>query len=186
MLRVVSGKWRGAKLQEVDRDQTRPTTDRNKETLFNILGQYFPGGMALDLFSGSGALGIEALSRGVEKCIFVDNSPLAIQTARKNLARFALGDAAQVLHQDVFAFIDQYSGPGFCLILIDPPYRLDDHNRLLELIARKKLLEDEGDLVIETGKDTFLEDHFPNLVKTREYVSGITKFTFYTTKEEQQ
>jgi 16S rRNA (guanine(966)-N(2))-methyltransferase RsmD len=187
-MRIIAGKWRGSQLKEVDRDKTRPTTDKNKEMLFNILGQYFPSGSVLDLYAGSGALGLEALSRGMTQCYFVDSSFQAINTIRENLIKLKLRENEDIIlvKRDVLNFLNQISGKRFNLILADPPYHVEDYDPILSTIAERRLLAKKGTLVIETKNDTQLEEHYLFLQRTRERVAGIAKFTFYTNQEESQ
>ncbi|MDD3129891.1 MAG: RsmD family RNA methyltransferase, partial [Candidatus Izemoplasmatales bacterium] len=106
MLRVISGKFKSRKLKEVKTVSTRPTTDKNKEMLFNVIGQYFDGDFVVDLFSGSGALGIEALSRGAGYVEFVDNNFSAIKVIKENLGSFNLlsKDETKVYKSDVLSY----------------------------------------------------------------------------------
>ncbi len=174
------------KLDEVDRSNTRPTTDRNKETLFNILGQYFSGGEALDLFAGSGALGIEALSRGMDRCTFVDSGSGAAKTIRNNTDKLKVKAQAVIIRQDVLAYLGQVKGQIFELILIDPPYKFSEYDPLMDLIDRFELLDKLGTLVIETEKTTNLQQSYGKLTRIKEKISGITKFSFYQNKEEER
>lgn len=185
VLRVISGKYKGLKLNEVDRDDTRPTTDKNKESLFNILGQYFSGGEALDLFAGSGALGIEALSRGMDRCTFVDNGTNPCKTIRCNTDRLNLHDRVSIIRQDVFTYLEQVRNHAFQLILIDPPYKFTKHTELLAKIELVALLDKDGTLVIETEKTTDLHQTYGKMERIKEKISGITKFSFYAIKEDE-
>ena len=123
-MRVVSGKCKGHPLKAVPGNTTRPTTDKVKESIFNMIG-YFDGGIALDLFGGSGGLGIEALSRGIDKAIFVDRDSKAIKVIHQNLESCRVQEQAEVYRNDaeraVKALIKREM--SFDLILIDPPYK---------------------------------------------------------------
>ena len=182
MLRIISGIRKGALIHEVDRENTRPTTDRNKEMVFNSLGQYFTGGACLDLFAGSGSLGLEALSRGFATCTFVDNSSLAISTIKKNLLklRFAENPLGIVVKEDVLSYISTYDGPAFALILIDPPYLLGDYDNLMLTIAKRSLTAPGGQIVVETARDKELARQYGDLVLSRDKISGNSRFWFYT------
>ncbi len=124
-MRVVSGKCKGHPLKAVPGNTTRPTTDKVKESIFNMIGPYFDGGVALDLFGGSGGLGIEAISRGIDKAIFVDRDNKAIKVIHQNLESCRIQEQAEVYRNDaeraIKALIKREI--SFDLILIDPPYK---------------------------------------------------------------
>ena len=183
-MRVITGIYRGRKLKEVPGELTRPTTDKNKEKIFNILGQFFEGGRALDLFAGSGALGIEALSRGMDDCIFVDFQPQAIQTIHENLKSLKIDKLhSHVVNSEALQYMRTYQGEKFDLIILDPPYAKNYNSELLEMIASRELLTKEGVVLCENDKSTPLPDAFHKLKKQREAIEGITKFTFYLWEE---
>jgi 16S rRNA (guanine(966)-N(2))-methyltransferase RsmD len=121
---VIAGEWGGRRLQAPAGAATRPTSDRVREALFSILGDRVAGARVLDLFAGSGALGIEALSRGAAEATFVDSSPAAVKAVRANLE--ALGAEAEVRRVDARVFLRGASGAGrhYDLLFLDPPYRL--------------------------------------------------------------
>ncbi len=122
-MRVIAGKCRSLPLQAPAGTDTRPTTDRIKETLFNILMPKIPGARFLDMFAGSGDIGIEALSRGAEYCCFVDSSRNAAAVIRKNLAFTRLAEQADVLQMDAVSAVSVCEGkPPFDLVFLDPPY----------------------------------------------------------------
>ncbi len=123
-MRVIAGRWGGRRLQAPPGDATRPTSDRVREALFSVLGDRVDGARVLDLFAGSGALGIEALSRGAASATFVDSAPAAIRSLTANLS--ALGADAEVRRADVRRFLGAASATGrhYDLVFLDPPYRL--------------------------------------------------------------
>ncbi|MDQ3317817.1 MAG: 16S rRNA (guanine(966)-N(2))-methyltransferase RsmD, partial [Actinomycetota bacterium] len=124
-MRVIAGTARGVKLAPVP-PGVRPTTDRVRESLFNSLGQFFDGGAVLDLYAGTGALGIEALSRGCERAVFVEKDGRAVAAIRDNLRRTGLAERAEVLRMDVERGLGKLAGSSqlFNLIFLDPPYRI--------------------------------------------------------------
>ena len=123
-MRIISGYWGGRRLQAPRGEATRPTSDRVREALFSVLGARVDGARVLDVFAGSGALGLEALSRGAAEATFVDSAPAAVRAVQANLA--ALGAEAQVRRDDAARFLNAASGAGreYDLVFLDPPYRL--------------------------------------------------------------
>ena len=147
-MRVISGSARGLKLASPEGLDTRPTLDRVKEALFSILAPELRGAAVLDLFAGSGALGIEALSRGGERAVFVDKSPKAVAVIKKNLESSRLRERATILERDSLDYLRDCGG-GFDLIFLDPPYGGGLYERALGLIAEKKLLSPGGAVAAE-------------------------------------
>lgn len=154
-MRVISGTYRGMKLAEFKGEDIRPTSDRVKESLFNILISRIAGSTVCDLFCGSGSLGIECLSRGAEKVCFNDISADSLAVLKSNLARLK-GGAYAVTNSDYERFLLTAREP-FDIIFIDPPYRFEYGKRALEIIAERKLLNDGGVAVYERDR-TFTGD----------------------------
>ena len=162
-MRVIAGKARRLILRSVPGFDTRPTLDKIKETLFNILTPYISGSSFLDLFSGSGGIGIEALSRGSSFCVFVDNDKNAIRCINENLAHTHLEDDALVLQKNVISAINELSIKGlkFDIVYMDPPYAAGFEKPVLEALKRADILNEDAIVIIEADKDTdmhFLED----------------------------
>ncbi|MFA7076633.1 MAG: 16S rRNA (guanine(966)-N(2))-methyltransferase RsmD [Candidatus Izemoplasmatales bacterium] len=179
MLRVISGKYRSRQLKEVKADSTRPTTDKNKEVLFNTIGQFFNGGKMVDLFSGSGALGIEAYSRGIDYCELVDSNFQAIKTIKENIENLKLDkDDVKVFKMDVFKFLESTNNT-FDLIIADPPYNLNRYNDILDLISTRQLLNNGGIIVLESDNSTEFPEKYGSLQKYKEKILGYSKFTLY-------
>ena len=138
-MRVIAGSARSLPLKTLDTSDTRPTQDRIKETLFNILHTDLPGSHFLDLFAGSGAIGIEALSRGAKKAWFIENNPKAVAMIRHNLEFTRLSDKAEVMTSDVIrglSVLEALEQP-VDLIFMDPPYRQDHEKRVLEHLSAR-------------------------------------------------
>ncbi len=179
MLRIIAGKYRSRKIQDVKSDKTRPTTDKNKESLFNSLGQFFETGRALDLFSGSGSLGLEALSRGIEHVTFVERDPFAYKIIIGNIKTLKIPESKyRVQKADVFSFL-RNDDNKYDLILADPPYALNKYQELLELVASGQLLTSNGIIVMESDKSKHLPEKVDSLVMTKQKTLGNSKFTFY-------
>ncbi|WP_019242425.1 MULTISPECIES: 16S rRNA (guanine(966)-N(2))-methyltransferase RsmD [Bacillus] len=181
-MRVVSGQCKGRPLKAVPGASTRPTTDKVKESIFNIIGPYFEGGIALDLFAGSGGLGIEALSRGMDRAIFVDREFKAISTIRGNLQACHFTDQAEVYKNDseraIKALIKREI--AFDLILLDPPYKKQKLEELLEIIAKNHLIATNGIIVCEHSNDVELPDRVSTLTRWRHENYGIISISIYS------
>lgn len=154
-MRIIGGKFRAKKLNAPSSDHIRPTTDRMRETLFNMLehgiGPGIKGSRVLDLFAGTGALGIEALSRGAERVIFVDNDPSSVKLIGKNLAALNSPDNTKILTKSALA-IGQNIGK-FDVVFIDPPYHKNLIDPALSNILDMSLLNNAGIIMIEYASD---------------------------------
>ncbi len=149
-MRVITGRAKGRKLQMVPGDSTRPITDRAKEALFSILGNRVEGIRVLDLFGGTGAVGIECLSRGADHAHFLDNNRQAVETIRANLQHCQLEAEAVVERVDSFAFLKRYQGEPFDLIYVAPPqYQGMWHQALLLIDERAALLAEDSDVIVQ-------------------------------------
>ena len=148
-MRVISGSARGLKLVSPEGLGTRPTTDRVKESLFNIIQPYIPADNVLDLFGGSGALGIEALSRGSKSCVFVDIDKKAIDIINQNIEKARLKEKSVVVKADVFNYLSACS-EEFDIIFLDPPYNKGFLDKVFDNIYKNKLLKKDGIIVVES------------------------------------
>ncbi len=148
-MRVISGSARGRKLLAPDGMLTRPTTDRVKESIFNIINPYLPAENILDLFAGSGALGIEALSRGTSHAVLVDSNRAALEIVKKNLLGARLVERADVVFKDALLFLKE-TQMKFDIIFLDPPYNTGLLNEAIDLIYEKSLLTDGGIILAES------------------------------------
>lgn len=151
-MRIISGIARGTKLYTLDGENTRPTLDRIKEPLFSIIQAYIKDAVVLDLFSGSGALALEALSRGARKAILCDKSHNAINVIKKNIEKTHMEEKADVLCADYRKCI-YILKENFDIIFIDPPYKLDIAVKSVEMILQNNLLSDNGLIIIETDDE---------------------------------
>lgn len=151
-MRVISGDARGKKLVSLEGTNTRPTLDQVKEALFNIIQFNISEKKILDLFAGSGALGIEALSRGADTAVFCDNSFEAIKIIKTNLENTRCADNAIVLHKDYISALKFLSKQNmqFDIIFLDPPYKTDFADKAIEQIIELNLLSKEGIIILET------------------------------------
>ncbi|MCM1183799.1 MAG: 16S rRNA (guanine(966)-N(2))-methyltransferase RsmD [Roseburia sp.] len=153
-MRVIAGTARRLLLKTPEGADTRPTTDRIKETLFNMLMPYLSGAVFVDLFAGSGGIGIEALSRGAAKAYFVENSQKAAACITDNVAHTHFQDKAVILKQDVFAALGGSIQDTADILFMDPPYRQQYERRVLELLRTSGLVTEDTLIVVESLLDT--------------------------------
>jgi 16S rRNA (guanine(966)-N(2))-methyltransferase RsmD len=188
-MRIISGKAKGVQLSALSSKQTRPILDRAKESMFSILGDFVLDSVVLDLFAGIGSLGIECLSRGANRCLFVDNSTNAIKVIKKNLQDANLLKRTVVLKINVFRLLDFIKNKNitFDLILVAPPYKLldigcGDRKRifsLLEAFVSKQIINEKGILVLQHHKkQKIVQECFKqlNVIDVRQYSN--TQLTF--------
>ena len=153
-MRVIAGSARRLLLKAPDGMDTRPTADRVKESLFNMLNPDLYGCAFLDLFSGSGAIGIEALSRGAQRAVLVDASMECAGIIKQNLEVTKLGENAEIINEDVYAAIERLGrrGDKFDIIFMDPPYAAGYYVPVMEAIKKADILAAEGYIVAESAK----------------------------------
>ncbi|MCR5546214.1 MAG: 16S rRNA (guanine(966)-N(2))-methyltransferase RsmD [Lachnospiraceae bacterium] len=171
MLRVIAGEARSVPLKTLDGLDTRPTTDRVKETLFNLLQNYIYDSRFLDLFAGSGQIGIEALSRGAREAVFIEKNKKAADIIEQNLAKTKLEENAEVLKRDVLSSLP-FLGSEFDLIFMDPPYALEIEKEVLSSIKEHHVLAEDGQIIIEADlkRDfSFAEEMGFEIVKEKVY-----------------
>ena len=174
-MRVITGTARGRKLKTPDSYDVRPTTDNVKESIFNILSFDIEGRKVLDLFAGTGQLGIEALSRGAAEAVFVDSSDASLKIVKENLQLCKL--SAQVIRSDALAFLDR--GLKFDIIFVDPPYDSALYEPVLNKINEIDLLNDCGIIVVESRRDLELPEMRAPYRKQKEYHYGKIKIATY-------
>lgn len=156
-LRIIGGLWRGRKLGFPDVDGLRPTGDRIRETLFNWLAPDIQGAHCLDLFAGSGALGLEALSRGAESSLLLEKNALAAQQLKSNLQLLLAGNG-QVEQVDSLQWLNQQQAPHrFDIVFIDPPFALDLWNKIAAALETHNWLSDEAVIYLEAPRDVQLQ-----------------------------
>lgn len=185
-MRVIAGEQKGLSLKSVPGESTRPTTDKVKESMFNMIGPYFQGGLGLDLYAGSGALGIEALSRGLTKVIFVDRNYKAIQTIKNNLQRTKLFERAEVYRTDAKSALKALKKRElqFSYIFLDPPYNNNDIVVEINAILNFNLLHNDGQLIVEHSGKLELPEVIKGVSKQKHEVYGNTVVTIFSIKEE--
>ncbi|MCG5103595.1 16S rRNA (guanine(966)-N(2))-methyltransferase RsmD [Oceanobacillus alkalisoli] len=181
-MRVIAGKRKGQGLKAVPGSETRPTTDKIKEAIFQSIGPFFDGGLVLDLFAGSGSLGIEALSRGMDRAIFVDKQGKAIHTIKENLKSVKMTDQAEVFRADAFRALKAAAKRGlvFDLILLDPPYGKVNLSSLIQEITEHELIKQSGLIYCEHDPQDELPEDTVNLtIQKQEVYSSTIAVTIY-------
>ena len=177
-MRVITGKARGVVLKTPDGLTTRPTSDRVKEALFSIINFDIPGKDVLDLFGGTGQLGIEALSRGANQAVFVDAGDAACKLIRENLRRTKLENQARVVRSDYLSYLRTCKN-SFGIIFLDPPYGEVFLENALNCITEIDILQSGGIIVAERPLEKpFLPD-FPGYSRSKDYKYGNTLITIY-------
>ncbi|MCR3957070.1 MAG: 16S rRNA (guanine(966)-N(2))-methyltransferase RsmD [Gudongella sp.] len=184
-MRVISGSRKGHRLIAPKGNTVRPTEDRVKESLFNILSPLKNNANVLDLFAGSGGIGIEFLSRGSKRVYFVDRSPESIRAIKKNLEHTKLMDEAEVIKGDARAVIKQFEQghPAFDYIYVDPPYaEVELFHKILQLIADRGILSDDGIIIVEHDKAMILNNTYSNIEVFDNRSYGSKEMTYYRNK----
>lgn len=180
-MRVVAGSVKGIPLKAVPGTTTRPTTDKVKESIFNMIGPFFDGGIALDLFAGSGGLGIEALSRGIDRVTFTDKDRKAIETIHANLDKTRLAERADVFKADAERALKamQKNGLQARLLFLDPPYHMEKAYGLMDKAAELGLVTEDAIVVCEHDRDVELNDRTRFFERFKKELYGNTIISIY-------
>ncbi|MEY8291269.1 16S rRNA (guanine(966)-N(2))-methyltransferase RsmD [Carnobacteriaceae bacterium 52-44] len=180
-MRVISGTYGGRRLENLPGRNTRPTGDKLKETMFNIIGPYFSGGKVLDLYAGSGALGIEAVSRGMDEAVLVDNNHTAINVIKENIKMTKEEYKFEVLSTSSDAALNLLANrhEKFRLIFLDPPYANQSVEQDIEQMIKQDLLDDIALMVCEVASDVTLPTDIQGIPLWDERKFGKTKLYIY-------
>ena len=181
-MRVITGSARGRRLRELEGTETRPTTDRVKESMFNILQFDVEGSRVLDLFAGTGQLGIEALSRGAAAAVFVEQRRDAAALIRENLKLTGLTDRARVVNGEALSYLAS-AGERFDLVFLDPPYAAGLWKPALEAVSRFDILSNHGIIICESPAERTMPELAPPYRVHRTYRYGRIKVTTYHREE---
>lgn len=185
-MRVVSGSAKGRPLKSVPGEKTRPTTDKIKEAIFNIINPYIKEGTVLDLYAGTGALGIEALSRGMNKAIFVDHDRVSIEIIKKNLIICDFLEKSEIYRNDAIRALKALVKRKiqFDLAFLDPPYKINNYNTVLKIFSDNNMISKEGIIVIEHDVKASMQEcsNFYTLIKNVDY--GNTGISIYKAERE--
>ena len=165
-MRIIAGKYKGHQLVAFQADHIRPTTDRVKETLFNKIQFEIEDAAVLDLFCGTGNLGIEALSRGAKFCTFVEKNPKSLEITRKNFEKLKVPKTDyKVINRDVLAFLREYEGESFGVILVDPPFTQKMAHDVMLAIAKSSAAGETSVIAIESQAKERMESEYGDLVR---------------------
>ena len=179
-MRVIAGSARSLKLKTLEGIETRPTTDRIKETLFNMISPQMYDCIFLDLFAGSGGIGIEALSRGAKEAVFVEKNPKAMECVKENLKFTRLEKKGLTLTKDVMNALYQLEGEKvFDFVFMDPPYNMGFEKRGLEYLAGSDLIYEDTVIIVEASLDTdfdYVDDYGFEVLKFKRYKSNMHVF----------
>ena len=177
-MRVVSGIYGGRPLKTLDGKTTRPTSDKVRGAIFNMIGPYFEGGRVLDLFAGSGGLSIEAVSRGMESAVLVERDRKAQAVIRENISMTKEADKFQLLAMEANQALGQLTGT-FDVVFLDPPYAREEIIANIQQLCQRKLLAEVVMVVCETDKAVDLPEEIADLGIWKQKVYGISKVTVY-------
>jgi 16S rRNA (guanine966-N2)-methyltransferase len=182
-MRIIAGKYKHRNLA-APKNESRPTLTRGRETLFNIIQFDIAGRDVLDLFAGSGSLGLEACSRGAASVTFIDSDPLSIEAIRQNCA--LVGQEAKIIKGDYALSLARLKGQKFSLVFIDPPYNMDVCAHAVSLLVKYDLLTDDAIVVCEHDKDKQIPDNIDGMTVYKDRVVGVTKFSIYHKGDSEQ
>jgi len=179
-MRVIAGKFKGRRLVSFEASHLRPTTDRVKGSIFNKLVGEIEGARVLDLFSGTGSLAIEALSRGAEHVTMVEKNPKSLRIMRQNLSELGIESGFQIEPRDVFQFLTRYEGTPFDLVLVDPPFTQELADQVLGGLGASRAVGPGSTVVIEAGRHEKLAEEYGPLARTDERDYGDKSVSFFT------
>ena len=180
-MRIIAGEYGGRRLESLSGQNTRPTSDKIKETLFNIIGPYFDGGMVLDLYAGSGALGIEAVSRGMDQAVLVDKNRAAIQVISNNVKVTKEEHKFDILNKPAEIALNQLRNhtEPFSLVFLDPPYAEQKLEQVILQLQEYALLTEEALVICEVSSEVILPEKIGELSLNDERKYGKTKLYFF-------
>ena len=183
-MRIISGKYRGLHVATLKGDALRPTSDQLRETLFNVLGPEVEGRTFLDAYAGTGAVGIEALSRGASEVVFIEHHRPAAELIRKNLDALKIEEGFYVMTTKVVKGLQKLADEGshFDFVFLDPPYEeIREYHRILRQLARSELLLSTSMVIVEHSRHCNLEEQYGSLRRARLLPRGDSQLGFYRT-----
>ncbi len=193
-MRIIGGKFKGHPLVSFQASHIRPTTDRVKESLFNMLQFYMEGSRVLDLFSGTGSLGLEALSRGAHSVLFVESNRKSLDIIRRNFQQLKLketrgteplqADELRIVGKDVIQFLDEYQGDAFDIVLIDPPFTEAMAHEVMLHLKESKVFHSSTLIAIESGQREQIEEDYSPLIRYNQRNYGDKFLSLFRAKAE--
>ncbi|MDR2610533.1 MAG: 16S rRNA (guanine(966)-N(2))-methyltransferase RsmD [Clostridiales Family XIII bacterium] len=183
-MRVIAGEYRGRKLAAPKGDSVRPTADRVKEALFSMLSGFTRGAKVLDVFAGTGSLGIEALSRGADFCLFIENSAFAAETLKANLDELRIGREAQLERMDFRTAMARHAGFGADIVFIDPPYRSGLYAETMQSLVRYDMIKRNGIAALESAGAGEADAAYDGFIMRKKKRYGKTFVTVYERMEQ--
>ena len=180
-MRIITGKYKGRKLYTLEGANTRPMMDRMKESIFNIIGPYFDGGVSLDLFGGSGALTLEAISRGIGSGYIVEKHPEAIKIIKKNIELVNGEKNISLMPMDYKLALDYFKKNNlkFDLIFLDPPFKLNIIGEIISFILENNLINSSGNIICHYYKNSHIPIEINNLKIFKHYNFGANEVAIY-------
>jgi len=185
-MRIISGAYRGRRLQAQKSTKLRPTSDQLRETLFDVLGPTVEGSTFLDAYAGSGAVGLEALSRGAAHVVFIEHHRPAVELLRKNLEALKIESGYRLMTSEVLSGLERLSEEGgrFDYLFLDPPYAdIREYHHALRQSGRGELLKPTSWVIVEHSRHCILEDHYGALRRARLLRHGDAQLAFYRLEE---
>lgn len=184
-MRVITGSAKGRKLLSPQGERVRPTTDRIKEALFNIIGENIKNSILIDCFAGTGNIGVEALSRGAKKCYFIDNDFKSIEIIHNNLELTNLKKNAIIMNSNVSNALKkiEIKKEKVDFVFLDPPYLQEYINPTMKSLSENNILKQNNWIIIEHSKKEHLEEQYGKIKCFRQQVYGNTSLSFYTKEE---
>lgn len=170
-MRIISGKYKGRNVEGYNIDGTRPTMDRVKESMIAMIQNYIPDSICLDLFTGSGSVGLEFLSNGAKKCYFVDNNFKVIETLNKNILNLKVQEEYELIKDDYERILQKFeNNKKFDIIFLDPPYKMNYISKCIKLINDYDLLNEDG-LIICEYENEIIDNNDYKIIKEKRYGS---------------
>jgi 16S rRNA (guanine966-N2)-methyltransferase len=184
-MRIIAGEFSSRRIETRSGSETRPTLDKVREAVFSSLGGMFDGGCCLDLYAGSGAVGLEALSRGYSMAVFTDVSREAMTSIKKNIESLHVSDRCRTLNMKDMKALEILSSENavFDLVYLDPPYKKEHNKEILEYLDQHNMIRKGGMAVIESLKEDCFSQDCGNLKFIKQKIYGISKITYYRAEE---